>query len=248
MIKDLLFFVLSFFSSGLKQKASILMYHSIGDDDSFFTVSQHNFDRQLAYLKAGNFKVLFLSHMLRKQLHGEDISNCVCITFDDGYENNYSMAFPILKKYGFPATIFISTDFKHKKLEMLSRNHMNEISESGFVEFMPHTRHHFVLTELPLQEAVREIEDARKDVEDMMHTGARVLAYPKGLYNDEIVLYLKGAGWLGAVTVKEGLVSRDSDLFVLPRNAVDSKTSFVQFKGKVSGAIERYNALKKWIS
>ena len=105
LIKNLIYKILSYFNFG---GVVILMYHSIAENNEFFTVSPKEFEKQMAYLKNHNFNVvkltdlpgLFKKPILRKSL---------VITFDDGYEDNYLNARPILEKYNLPATIFVSS-------------------------------------------------------------------------------------------------------------------------------------------
>ena len=81
--------------------ASILMYHSVGDNDLFFTVKEPDFEKQLKYLKKKNFNCLTLSELLDKREKKESLKNCVALTFDDGYLDNYEIVFPLLKNIKF---------------------------------------------------------------------------------------------------------------------------------------------------
>jgi peptidoglycan/xylan/chitin deacetylase (PgdA/CDA1 family)/CelD/BcsL family acetyltransferase involved in cellulose biosynthesis len=87
----------------------ILYYHRVNDDnDPFFpAISTELFEQQMRYV-ARNYKVVSLAELL-KQLEGGAPRNLVSITFDDGYQDNYHNAFPILQRYGLPATIFLTT-------------------------------------------------------------------------------------------------------------------------------------------
>jgi peptidoglycan/xylan/chitin deacetylase (PgdA/CDA1 family) len=68
------------------------------------------FDRQLSFLKK-NFEVLLLDQIAKRLSDGKDIGRCCAVTFDDGWKDNYTVAFPILKKHAVPATIFLATGF-----------------------------------------------------------------------------------------------------------------------------------------
>jgi len=92
------------------EKASILMYHSVGENDLLFTVPPKNFLKQIDYLKKNNYRVLRFTELVEKIKNQERIeSKTVVITFDDGYKDNYQNAFPLLEANNFPATIFLST-------------------------------------------------------------------------------------------------------------------------------------------
>jgi peptidoglycan/xylan/chitin deacetylase (PgdA/CDA1 family)/CelD/BcsL family acetyltransferase involved in cellulose biosynthesis len=89
--------------------ARILYYHRVNDDnDPFFpSISRVLFEKEIRYL-AGNYKVVSLTNAL-SHLHGGSPETVLSITFDDGYQDNYQYAFPILQRYGVPATIFLTT-------------------------------------------------------------------------------------------------------------------------------------------
>lgn len=104
--KNLVYFILSFFNF---KGAVILMYHSVGDNSELATVKLKNFKKQLDYLKKKKFNVIKLSKLARIIESGEKIQpKTICFTFDDGYQDNYINVLPLLKKYDFPATVFIS--------------------------------------------------------------------------------------------------------------------------------------------
>src|SRR5579872_6987150 len=87
--KDALFLFLRLANPRLHSGTSILMYHSIATNKAFFTVSPYQFERQLKYLIENGYKVIKLSEFVGRLARGEDISNIVCLTFDDGYLDNY---------------------------------------------------------------------------------------------------------------------------------------------------------------
>src|SRR3989344_3945580 len=224
IIKDIIFFILNSIATP-DSKARILMYHSVGDNKAFFTVKAVQFERHLAYLAKNNFKVVFLSELIQKIKNKEPLEKIVCLTFDDGYYDNYKEVFPLLQKYKMPATIFLPTGFIGK-------------------EFMPHTKRHIDLGSELHNDAILDIESSRKDIRELIGTDAGILAYPKGKYTSDIVAYLQKNNWRGAVTVEEGSVDHTSDVYLLKRNSIDSSTSFIQFKGKVTGVVDMYQGLK----
>lgn len=229
------------------------MYHSVGDNGAFFSVKEKNFKWQMAYLNKKKYKIIKLSELIKKIKNQEDVGNAVCLTFDDGFKDNYEIVFPLLKYYSFPATIFVATDFvggqiktsQGEMIDCLSMEQIKIMVQSGLVEFMPHTQSHCLLDRVDLTRGCLEIDQSRDFLEKLTVSQADIFAYPKGRYNLEIDLYLRNNGWQGAVLVEEGLVGKNSDIFRLKRNSVDSKTSTLQFMGKVSAAIDIYNKFKK---
>lgn len=213
-------------------------------DDRFFTVEPEAFERQLSYLKKNGLEIVKLSRLLDKMAKGQAVSRSVVLSFDDGYRDNYATVFPLLKKYGFQATIFVVTGSLGKKPGMMSESQIREMQTSGLVEFMPHSRSHHDLDRLPLAEAAREIEASRDDLEMLLGGPADIFAYPRGRFTPELEQYLRSHSFRAAVTVEEGLVTLKTDPFRLPRNSIDSTTTDIQFRGKVSGAISLYVRFK----
>lgn len=244
-LKDLFF---RFNTHPLGERASILSYHNIGSDSAFFTVSPSNLERQIEYLTQGGFKVMSLSVLLEKLQSHSAVGNSVALTFNDGYESVYIHAFPLLKKHKIPASIFVGVEYLDTTVQTsdgfsfktLSMAQIREMLESGLVEFFPQTQHRVALDNVAYEGAAMKIDQARADLESVIKKEAKVLCFPKGRYTQKLLEHLKENGWLGAVTTKEGLIHADSDAFTLPRNSVDSTTTFAQFKGKVSGAIDAY--------
>jgi len=253
-IKNSIFFCLNIFFGHLGDRASILMYHSVGDNPAFFTVTKNDFECQVDYLKRKNFKVVKLSELIKKIKNNESIRGVVCLTFDDGYKDNYEIVYPILKKYLFPATIFTATGFmggemvsdQNVSIDILSGDEILEMSKSGLIEFMPHTESHRTLDKISFGEGCTEIARSRETLEKITNTTADIFAYPKGKRTEEVETYLKKNNWEGAVLVSEGLVKsdKDCDVFKLKRNSIDSKTSFTQFKGKLGMSVEIFNRFK----
>ncbi|BCS54957.1 polysaccharide deacetylase family protein [Geobacter sp. SVR] len=102
----------------LSDKAFILMYHRIVPMSERLpphvqpgmVVSATTFEKHVSFLR-GRFKIVFLDELMAKVRKGESIGRCCALTFDDGWRDNYSEAFPILKKYAVPATIFLATGY-----------------------------------------------------------------------------------------------------------------------------------------
>lgn len=90
----------------------ILFYHSIDNSGSVISTSIETFERQMAYLKKRGYHTISLSDYINNIYHKyTQHKNLVLITFDDGFKSTYLHAFPVLKKYGFIATIFLTTDY-----------------------------------------------------------------------------------------------------------------------------------------
>jgi peptidoglycan/xylan/chitin deacetylase (PgdA/CDA1 family) len=97
-------------SARFSRRFQILGYHKVSPDSHPFFAPLHPeiFEQQMQFLKSC-YRVLSLQELVERTMRGEVPQRAVAITFDDGYRDNYDYAFPILKKYQFPATIFVAT-------------------------------------------------------------------------------------------------------------------------------------------
>lgn len=254
-LKRSLLSVFSLIFPGLGNRGAILMYHSVDRNNLFFTVQPQEFERQMQYLKQKKYSVIPLSEMCLRLKEGKSIKRCVAITFDDGYTDFFKNAYPVLKRYNFPATMFLASGLLGKAitptgskagLPIMSEGDVKRAAAANdLVEFMPHTKTHADLDKLTIENALEEINESRRDIEALTGKPADVLAYPRGRYTSNIVTELKKSSeWLGAVTVEAGLVKPLDDLFLLKRLSVDSATTLPIFKQKLSRGIEAYERAK----
>lgn len=253
-LKNCFYWIATLFTHSTGSKATVLMYHSIAESDAFFAVHPANFIEQMNYLAKSGLAVRSLSDIVDDIVHGRSVAGSVAITFDDGYRDNHKHAYAILKERQFPATVFLATGAMGSartlkggtRIPVLSHEEVAEMGTTGLVEFGAHTVLHPDLS-LATREAVRhEMVESKRVVESLTGKPCTLFAYPYGKFNDIVVEEAKAAGFLAAVTVREGLVSRKSDLFRLRRNAVDSSTSMAEFRGKISRAVSWYNFCKIW--
>lgn len=253
--KDVALKLLALLARPLGDRASILMYHSVGEDNASFTVSATAFEEQLQYLTKHGFSVVPLSELVMHLEQGKSIAKTVCLTFDDGYRNNYEVAFPLLQRYGMPASIFLTTGLLGQSLtnsegvslQLMTEAQVREMQGSRLIEFFPHGVTHRKLHKLSIAEVEQEVAMSRAAVQALTHTAADIFAFPSGRYTDETLNAMRHTGFSAAVTVTGGTIGADAHLFELPRNSVDSSTTFAQFRGKVSRAIDVYTAFKSLI-
>ena len=112
---------------------------------------------QLRYLKEHGYTFVTATELLAF----EPVARHVCLTFDDGYEDNYVHLFPLLKKYQAKATIFAAHRCEYPGKPMLTDAQIREMSDSGLVEFGGHTASHVALTTLDDAAAEREVREGK---------------------------------------------------------------------------------------
>jgi peptidoglycan/xylan/chitin deacetylase (PgdA/CDA1 family) len=235
-MKNLIKIVIYKFLSFLKPAGIVvLMYHSIGENKEFFTVKTEEFERQMKFLKDNHFEVISLEDLMN--LNFKQAKKKVILTFDDGYEDNFLNAFPVLKKYNFPATIFISTALINKEVvarketefKILSEFQITEMIKSGVIKFGSHSHRHLKLTKLSDEEIEEELKTSKEILEKI--TGQKIIsfAYPYGDY-DERVKNIATKFFKNLCTISKGQVKNKNQSLELPRNSIDSRVNFDQFK------------------
>lgn len=250
-IKNVIALVCRLVKPSLLGRASILMYHSIGDGQAFFTVKPEQFEKQLRYLRDKNFKLVFLSELVRRLKEGEAIGGLVAVTFDDGHQDFYTTVLPLIEKYQVPVSLFVPTSLIGGTLEvtgvgvmpLMSGKELSLVVASGLVEALPHTASHVELDAVDEVKLAHELTTSLVWLDNHVNRAQKILAYPRGRYSPQVLRALEAGAWEAAVTVNPGLVAKDSSLLELPRNSVDSLTTFNRFRLAVSDGQEWYTKL-----
>ena len=195
------------------QKVPILVYHTFGINcRSSLCMPAKAFDEQMAYLKSHGYRVISLRELVGfLQLEKAIPKKAVVITIDDGYRSVYDIAFPILQKYGFTATLFIYTDFVNIPKSSVTWAQLQEMKSNGF-EVGSHTLSHCNLTkkleneneEVYLKRVEKELVLSKKMLDEKLNQNTIALGFPYGAYNRTILAISEKAGYKLALSVKKG--------------------------------------------
>ena len=227
----------------------ILMYHNIGYEKGSFFVSPENFAKQMEYIKKNGYEVITLDELVVGIKNKKTFrKNKVVITFDDGYRDNFQYAFPVLRKFGFSATIFIISDFAGKSFntgkEFLTWDQIILMSKDK-ISFGAHSKTHYSFGGLVNEsEALNEIVGSKKAIELKIGVPVDFFCYPSGGFNNHIKELVAHAGYRGACTTNRGFVKFNRDVYELKRIKItnfDTNKPF-SFWAKLSGY---YNVLRK---
>jgi len=219
----------------------VLAYHRVTDDveNPAMEVSLKNFNRQIKYLKK-HYRIATLNTVLNiLRDNGEAREDCVALTFDDGYVDNFFNVYLTLKKYGLPATFFLVSGLIDKDKRRLTSGHIINMKKDGF-DFGSHTVSHPILAEIGVDKASEEIIFSKEEIENVLTERTEFFAYPRGLKNDyteDTKSLVKETGYQAAFTAEIGEIRKGSDLFELNRIIVRHCPFFV-FKARVSGVVE----------
>ena len=167
----------------------------------------------------------------RRAGNAELPENPVLITFDDGYEDNYKNAYPILKKYDFKATIFVISSFLGVYPNYITWDQAREMDADN-ISIQSHTVDHKSMTDLSDDELRSELVDSKKKIEKELGHQIDYMAYPTGTYNLHIAKLVQEAGYKAAFTIKYGNVDKASNIYALERVPVfhteDTNKSFLE--------------------
>ena len=240
-----------------KYDIPVIMYHRVinnpENEGVYGTyIYEDMFKKHLQYLKDKNYTVITFKDLdkIGWRNRFEKDKKYIFITFDDGYKDNYELVFPILKEFGFKATIFLmgsSTynewDVKaggEKEFPLMSVEMIKEMQDYG-IEFGAHTFNHPKLNTLSNEEIEYQIVDVKKPLEEKIGKEIITFAYPYGILNDYAKEMAKKAGYIFALATDSGSVCLSDDLYQIRRIAIFPNTNLFSFKRKVAG---NYNFIK----
>jgi peptidoglycan/xylan/chitin deacetylase (PgdA/CDA1 family) len=227
------------------QAVTILCYHRFGPKPNALTVTPQAFEAQMAWLAKSGYHVVPLSR-LAGFLEGREAlpPRSVFISIDDGYRSTYELAWPVLRKHGFPATVFLYTDFVGAP-DALTWGQMREMLAGGLVEIQPHSKTHTNLTVRQADETdARYRERVRREIEGPIEAiraqlGARsvVYAFPYGDVNEVVVGELRARGVAMGVTVTPGGNAFFAPPFMLRRTMIFGTDELDAFRSKLVSAL-----------
>ena len=226
---------------------SVLMYHSVSNNGWEFSTTPDDFEKQIKYLLENNYSFMtpedipdFLnkSKLLKK--------NSVLITFDDGYNDFYENALPILKKFNVPAALFVHTNRLSNNLgndyELMDWQTLSGLGEYN-IGVYSHSHTHPILREMDADKLREDLNQAEDLLNRYIKTD-KFIAYPGGKYSGDVMNLLFGLGYKAAFTISRGLVNPGDNHLEIKRNGVQKNTSFLEFKVRTTRANSWYEFLR----
>jgi len=162
----------------------ILIYHSLADNEAKdkYVISIKSFEQQMQYLYQNGFKTITPEDI--SKLEKTNNSKWIMITFDDGYETDYTLALPILKKYGFRGVSFVTTGFLGKDGYM-KWEQVQMLKEEGF-SIQSHTHTHPLLKVTDERNIKQELSISKASIEERLKTKVISLSLPGGSYSEKV--------------------------------------------------------------
>jgi peptidoglycan/xylan/chitin deacetylase (PgdA/CDA1 family) len=223
-------------------EARILLYHSVKNDLNSVPVKL--FDAQMRYL-AERVRVVSLEELLVGP-RPSDKGICA-ITWDDGYANICEEVLPVLRKYNFPATLYITAGLigdtprmsdedpgVYPGLRMLTWSQIEVLQQSNFC-IGSHLVHHLDLTKLSAKEASFELQMSKTILEQRTRRKCFDFSYPGGRANLRCTDLVLSAGFRSAVTVEQGVVPINYNPMLVPRTAIGREYTLSDFAVIIRG-------------
>ena len=231
LIVGALFFALYARPTGIP----VLNYHQINDrDKNALTLSSREFADQMEYLASSGYHTITLEELAdaleaRRPLP----ENPVLLTFDDGYRDNYDVAYPILKEHGMKAAIFLVTDYVSLYPNYLTWEEVRDMQQNG-IEFGSHTLNHIDLTTCGTPEELqKQLVNSKTALEWRLNRPVTFLAYPCGSRDRIVIEALKRAGYRGAFTVDMGSDHPGDNMYELRRIPIFGSNSHTLLRFKI---------------
>jgi len=225
------------------------MYHQVGrftkipPDHRASLCLESRFKAQMVLLKILGYKVISLEEACKGIFDkGTLPPRSAVLTFDDGYQNFADIAWPVLKRHNYPATVYLVSQFIGKRAEWLGNEFdeamlmdavtLRRLATEG-VDFGSHTRTHCHLTQLSSQEKRKEIFKSKAELEATLNSPIRGICYPFGEYDEEARDMVQEAGYATAVSCVRGAANTSVNRFELTRKSISYGDTFVGFFWKL---------------
>ncbi|MES9939085.1 MAG: polysaccharide deacetylase family protein [Candidatus Thiodiazotropha sp. 6PLUC2] len=222
------------------QTVPILCYHRFGDKGGRLEVSPQQFQQQLSYLSENGYRVIHL-HELYNFLRGDQVlpKRSVVLTIDDGHRSIFEVAYPILKEFEFPATVFIYSDYMNNG--GLKTKQLLAMKKSGLISIQPHSKTHSNLAvkkagEGKAEYAKRVREEVRvpsRKLSTELSATPRFFAYPFGDANSRVIDELKAHGLLLGLTVRPAANAAFTYPYLLNRTMIFGDRGMDDFVSKL---------------
>lgn len=217
------------------QGVPVIMYHSVSDDKvaagsklTNLRITRESFLEQMEYLKNNKFTTLTMDELRDFLINNKQIpEKSVVLTFDDGYEDNYTIVYPILKQYGFKATIFVETSNVDVDKSMLTSAQLIDLDKNN-VDIESGTAQDNNLGTLSSTSQLKSLQNSKQYLEKLLNKTVNYVSYPYGSYNNSTLDASNKAGYVlglsrdGKWTYKTDGNYKLSRVFIGPKHTIDN--------------------------
>lgn len=211
-----LFLYISILSQAQTSSIPAFVYHRFGDDRFPGTnIKLEQFKAHLEYLKENGYEVITLSEAIHLMDKKKKFDKTALLTIDDGYRSFYENALPLLKAYGFRATLFVNTETVGSG-DFMSWEEIKAAQAAG-VEIGNHSHAHPHLVNQSFSAFKSDLDQSEALFTKALVEAPKIFAYPYGEWNKSIAKELENRGYLAALAQNSGVIYKGSPRFHLPR-------------------------------
>ena len=244
------------FGQKREARVPILMYHSVSDNlfgrtHPYYQINTSPlvFARQMRWLRRNGYRTMDLTEMLAALETGQDVSKRMVLTFDDGYQDFYTDAFPVLRQCGFGATVFLTTDrikdapLRLEGVDYLTWREVRDLHAEG-IRFGSHTVTHPDLRSLGPDQIDYELAYSKDTIEQRLGTPIESFAYPFAFPEEDqgfarfLMDVLENQGFDNGVSSIIGRACPGNNPFFLPRLPINSWDDALLLRAKLEGGYD----------
>lgn len=226
-----------------ESRVPVVMYHYVRIVDKVkdplgydLSINPADFEKQMKYLKDQGYTTIHLEDLLDKKVP----KKAIVLSFDDGLEDFYTTALPILQKYGFTASNAVITGMIGQH-EHMTNDQIRACIKAG-IEITSHTVSHLDMSKLSKEQLKKQLAESKSYLEKTFGIKVDGFIYPSGRYNDLAVQMVKDEGYKIAATTQYGEADLEkNNILLLPRVRIDNRDSYSGFVKK----LERVEEAKK---
>jgi peptidoglycan/xylan/chitin deacetylase (PgdA/CDA1 family) len=224
---------------------TILTYHTIGDYGEMLPAGINTpvevFRSHMDYLYRQQYRVVPLDQIVDHIIKGQKLNHkTLAITFDDGYEDHFLHAYPILRRYAFPATIFVTVKYidgywesekaEEGRIKGLSNDQIVKMQNGGLVQFGSHCYSHRNLLTADDKQRIFEIRDSKLLLEKLVGEDIPFISYPFGACDEGIKNIVAKVGYRAGFSVWK----RKPDTYSIRRVPLHTHDGLIGFRFKIS--------------
>lgn len=232
-----------------KSKREVLVqniyYHSLRKDNGrgYNYISLKKFEEHLKYIKYHKYKTINFSDLLYPHRN----QKCLLISFDDGYENIYKMAFQLMKKYNINFNIFLETGAINNKEGYLTWTQIKQMLKSNLLELGAHTFSHKDARYINERDFYKEFKQSNQIILNETGEVVKDFCFPYGAYNKRVIKKLEQYQYYDRLYTSDGIkIKKSHNLFVIGRVGISNEDSIDDFSEKVKGSYNQYlNIMRK---
>ena len=222
-------------------RVPVIMYHAVMDDASRlgkYVISPEELESDFKWLSENGYTAILSEDLINYTENGAALpEKPILLTFDDGYADNYTTVYPMLKEFGMKATFFVVPNNLDRQHNM-TREQIKELSASGVVSIQSHSLTHANMTKLNASQQEYEMKESQRQLRELTGKSPIALTYPEGGYT-KTTLSLTARYYHFGICAGGNRWKISDDFYTIPRYRMHRSTTMAQFEDYVDQSVSR---------